>query len=686
MTDNTCFDVEEARTLISDARYEIETFIGDGAMACVYRVREVGTPNLYALKLLREEYSKRSRFLDFFEREANHMRDLQYPNIVRFYKFVREEKSAYILMDYVEGKPLTHFVRETRETGIPIDIPKIVRIIAQVARALNYIHREGFIHRDVKPGNILLAGENESAFLTDLGILGAINLDDPALRGAGTPSYMPYEQQTGGQVNNTVDIYAFGIMLYELFTGEKPFLPETGLSFKEARKAVIELHRKAPIPSLSEKRPDLPPEIDAIFERALAKTKEERYGDALEFAQDIHEVLLPQLPPDMQNFESIRASEMQRSGQVVVDEDLIKKRDYGVIIAGVALLVVIAAIVAGAVFFNNQGAQANATEIFEEVQQQITETQAAATDTPSPSPMPSATSTPEPTITPSPTMILDNVQRMVLAEDVAAIGYGNDLDVSVNYIASVRDGFVPLQTGGSVNGFRVELTLEDDYPQYGIAFRIQDEHSYLLFSINADDSTWKLEAIVPDSPEMILREGQFESTAPTEIALSAEDEFIRIEFDSEIIEAEYETWQSGMVALWFPIEEEQQVDMQSLQIDLIGTDADLVGQVSEIDIAPLSPLYFVLEDVGALVETANVNAIVNCMRFTELHTRMERHAEHEMTAEFANEIILLSAPISNGCRTQQDNTEVSFSLSDINRWQAGIDEFVSGLEEISGDE
>jgi serine/threonine protein kinase len=206
-----CYGVEAAQELISDPRYIVEEFIGAGAMACVYKVSERGTPNMYALKLLREKYRQRQQFIDIFEIEATHMRDLQYPNIVRFYKFVQEDKSAYILMDYVEGKPLTYYIQASRNGQGLMPLPKIVRIMAQIARAISYLHAEGYIHRDIKPGNVLLAGRDESALLTDLGIAGAMDVQD-MYGGAGTPSYMPYEQQTQGTVNQTVDTYAFAIM------------------------------------------------------------------------------------------------------------------------------------------------------------------------------------------------------------------------------------------------------------------------------------------------------------------------------------------------------------------------------------------------------------------------------------------------------------------------------------------
>lgn len=674
MADNKCFDVEEARTLITDARYELDSFVGAGAMACVYKVRETGTPNIYALKLLREEYSRRPKFLDFFEREALHMRDLQYPNIVRFYKFVREERSAYILMDYVEGKPLTDYVKEARESELSIPLAKIVRLMAQVARALNYLHREGFIHRDVKPGNILLAGKNESAYLTDLGILGASMAEDPALRGAGTPSYMPYEQQLTSQVNHTVDIYAFAIMLFELFTGEKPFVPQRGLSFNEARKAVVELHRKAPIPPISEWREELPPEMDAIFERALAKKPDERYQDILEFAEDIHELLLPQLPPDLQNFENIKAGNIKRSAQ---PDAPIAERDYRIIIGGLIALIIIVTLVAAGIFFtNDNGQQTPGDEITEDIVQS-TEAEVAATITPSP------TNTAEATIPPTATDFFEGVARLSLADGVDAIAYGDDLSASVNYIAGVRDGFVPLLAGGELNGFRVELQLNGDTlpdnQQFGIAFRMQDEQNYLLFSADVSESSWSLEAIEAGERQ-ILQQDRIIGSIPAEIVISADNDLIRIDYGNILIQEEITDQVNGAVALWLPLEDEQLITVQELQIDLIGNNANLAGQVSEIVIDSLSPLYFILEDVDALQATVNANAIVDCTRFIHLYNRLERHAEQEAIADFAAEVELLSVTIFTQCQADPDNTALEFSLSDINRWQTDIDALIAGLE------
>lgn len=675
--DNNCFDVEEARHLISDPRYIIDDYIGAGAMACVYKVHERGSPNVYALKLLREEYRQRTKFLEFFEREAIHMRDLQYPNIVRFYKFVIEERSAYILMDYVQGKPLTHYIKEVRETNELLPIDKIMRIIAQVARAISYLHQEGFIHRDVKPGNILLVGENESAFLTDLGIAGAS--DEPALQGAGTPSYMPYEQQIKGTVDHTVDIYAFAIMLFELITGKKPFIPEAGLSFKDARRAMVEMHRKADIPSISSKRDDLPQELDAFFEQALAKNPSQRYLDVLDFAQDIHEFLLPQLSPDLQDFDKIQAQAVepiiQTNGEAVAPTT-----DYRVILGGLALLAAIFLLVTGGVYFNNQNAESTAPASIVAEATETPTVEPTATITATATLEPSPTITPSPSPTPAPTAILEDVSIFALAEGVTAIGFGDDLNETVNYIASIREGFVPLQFGEDVNGFRVELALREgsinDNQSYGIAFRIQDESNYLLLVIEQDTSVWALRAI--EAGEMrVLASEAIDGNLPLNLALSAEDEFIRIEFDERMIEQSYDNWQNGAVALWLPLQAEQSIALASLDISLIGADATFAEGVGGTDIQTLMPLHFVLDDVQALRATGDENAIVDCVRFLEIYMQLEQHLVIEEAADFVSQVQVISTFIFRSCEIELDNTALEFSFSDYLNWETDLDTLIA---------
>lgn len=644
MGSNVCLDVEDARPLIEDRRYIIDEFIGSGAMACVYKVHERNTPNVYALKLLREQFRQRDQFKEIFEREATYMRDLQYPNIVRFYKFVSEANSAYILMDFVDGKPLTHFIKEARQTGQPIQIDKIVRLIAQIARAISYLHVEGFIHRDIKPGNILLAGENESAFLTDLGIAGAI--DDPTLVGAGTPSYMPYEQQTRGKIDKTADVYAFAIMLYELFTGHKPFQPKAGITFEEARKEMVELHRKKPVPSISARRQDLPASIDAFFEQALAKKPEDRYGDILDFARDIHEALLPLLPADLRNFDNIQAQAIDRSPPPIVVTQPVPSTtvNNNVIYGGIIAIVTIILMVLIGLWLNT-----NASDVTT-----ITNTDVAPISS-------------------------DVVPMRDFAEGVNSIGYGESLNDTVQYIASVRDGRVPLRFPDNVNGFQVVTTLADDSisdnQQYGLIFRQQSPDNYLSFVVDTLDASWALSA-VEDGVSRVLQSDVLSEPFPTSWSISALDDAITIEFDNTIITESYSTTQAGSVSLFLPIPSQTNPPIiNTLVLRLIEED-DLALQVTAID----NPLQFLLEDLRALRATGDETALINCERFNQIYQRLDEH-------EFVDEAIPIvdaaqeaSTVIATRCQTEDDNPSVEFSFSDYLNWDDALLAIIDDIE------
>jgi eukaryotic-like serine/threonine-protein kinase len=214
----TCLDISQVEQLLADDTYEVTEFIGSGGIACVYKVKERNTPNIYALKLLRDEYIENERFMAIFRREATHLRDLAYPNIVRYFKFVEREDCAYILTEFVDGNALSAFTKQAKQTKEPLPVAATVRIMVQIARAIHYLHREGFVHRDVKASNVLIQRGDGKAFLTDLGIVSDKDNGDGVFM-AGTPAYMPCEQQSRQSdvpIDHTADIYSFGVMLYEM--------------------------------------------------------------------------------------------------------------------------------------------------------------------------------------------------------------------------------------------------------------------------------------------------------------------------------------------------------------------------------------------------------------------------------------------------------------------------------------
>lgn len=674
--DNKCYGVEDARELISDPRYIIDEFVGAGAMACVYKVHEYGTPNVYALKLLREQYRERTQFLEIFEREAIYMRDLQYPNIVRFYKFVVEERSAYILMDYVQGKPLTHYIQQARQTGDPISLDKIVRIMAQIARAISYLHTEGFIHRDIKPGNVLLVGDDEGAYLTDLGIAGA--MDERVLSGAGTPSYMPYEQQTQGDIDHTVDIYAFAIMLFEMFTARKPLIPSAGLSFNEARKQMVELHRKQAIPSISTLRSDLPKEMDAFFEQALAKNPQDRYLDILDFVQDIHEALLPQLSSDLQRFEDIQAQSITTATQSESNDIVLPKNSNLVIWGGIAAIVVIALLVIAGIWANNQTStnatetasfvSDNSTAVVEtttELTEIIIETTAtsAATDTPV-----EATAT------------FENIVEYPLAQGVDALAYGEDLNSAIAYLSALGDGFIPLSFGDDVRDFAVNITFNPEtVSEIGLAFHTQNDESYMLFILSADDLLWSLERF--ENGESTVIDSESIETLPSELSISVVDNSLMIIADELNIERTLEQSSAGIVSLWLPLAEGRVPDVDTLEIILLAEDAISAETVQATAMPIREPLFFLLRDIQALRTTGSPSAVVNCAEFVDIYERLDVHNRLPNASGFVTETKSISAFIYNRCQSERSNSAVDFndSFSDYLTWETELSTLITNL-------
>lgn len=656
MAEEQCYSVEAARELISDPRYTVEEFIGSGAMACVYKVSERGTPNIYALKLLREKYRERQQFLDIFQTEAIHMRDLQYPNIVRFYKFVQEESSAFILMDYVEGKPLTAEIQESRNGNGPMPLPKIVRIMAQIARAISYLHNEGYIHRDIKPGNILLAGKDESALLTDLGIAGALDVQD-MYGGAGTPSYMPYEQQTHGTIDQTVDTYAFAVMLFEMFTGRKPFAPEKGLSFKEARAAIIELHNSAPIPSIVELRPELPEDLDEIFAQALAKKPAERYRDIMDFAQDVHEALLPYLPEELKDFNQIRPQEIVRSATPELIE-VVSTKPRTVIFVGIAAITAIIALVFAGLYLNNRNPEATATIAPTSVPatQPIIENSPVPSETPIPA---TEAETEIPAVSATPFMA--EIVPTVVLSDIEAIGsgFGETLSETIAGVLAYDAPFVPLRSQAN---FSVELVLAEASSGFGIVFDFQDEANYKRFRV-ADDA-WYIEEISAGTVNVIAQAAL--ESLPSRIALIRSDERLRFELDDNIIPY-IGDMPSGGTALYF----ENPLELVSLTVGVIGEAGDSP--------APLSPLSYLLENLTALQATGDASAIVQCPEFVLAYDRLEGHLSNELSGDFARRAQSLSAYIYSRCLVADGEVDFNDSYSDYLAWEDGIDALVNEI-------
>ena len=258
-------------------RYELRQEIGRGAMGVVYLghdpkiVRDVAvkTINLKQFNGNEAEAIK----IRFF-REAEAAGRLNHPNIVTVFDIGEEQNLAFIAMDYVPGRPLSEYTNE----GEMLDCHTIYRLIGQAAQAIDYAHRQGIVHRDIKPGNILYNEDDERIKVSDFGI--ARVTDTTTTRTGtilGSPSYMAPEQLTGGKVDGRADIFSLGVTLYQLLTGELPFKGESIASL--AYQITNKKHR-----SVRELRPELPLKIVKIINKSLQKDPMKRYASAQEMA------------------------------------------------------------------------------------------------------------------------------------------------------------------------------------------------------------------------------------------------------------------------------------------------------------------------------------------------------------------------------------------------------------------
>src|SRR5215510_8069188 len=260
--------------------YRVERLLGRGGMSTVYLAEQSGLKRMVALKVLSPETRDDERFRERFIRESELAASLDDPNVLPVYEAGEHEGLLYIAMRYVEGTDLKTLIREEG----PLGLARAERIIDQVAKALDAAHAKGLIHRDVKPGNILLAPASESrgehAYLADFG-LSKQAATDSSLTGtgvfAGTMRYAAPEQFEGRRLDARTDIYSLGCVVFECLTGQPPFAGDQDATLMYA-------HIMEPPPRATAIRPELPAGVDPVIAKAMAKRSEDRYARAGDLA------------------------------------------------------------------------------------------------------------------------------------------------------------------------------------------------------------------------------------------------------------------------------------------------------------------------------------------------------------------------------------------------------------------
>jgi len=259
-------------------RYQLQDPIGRGGMATIYRGRDVHMDRVVAVKVLREIYSTDPKFVTRFQREAKAASALQHPNIVQVYDYGQTDGNYYIVMELVEGTDLRRYLRSR---GV-LDLDRAIIIAHDVALGLGAAHRRGIVHRDVKPQNVLV-GRGGSIKLTDFGIASVykdINAERLTTTGMtlGTVQYYAPEQAQGEIVTPAADVYALGVVMYEMLTGRTPFDGDTPV-------AVAMQHiQDAPTPP-SQLNPSIPAALEEIILHCLEKVPEMRFRDGSQLAR-----------------------------------------------------------------------------------------------------------------------------------------------------------------------------------------------------------------------------------------------------------------------------------------------------------------------------------------------------------------------------------------------------------------
>jgi hypothetical protein len=257
--------------------------IGEGGMAVVYKGYQESLNRYVAIKVLKGELAHDQEFITRFRREALAVAALSHPNILHVYDAGMAHGLYYIVMDYADGGSLRglHGAR-------PPDTESAIAITAQLADALDYAHRQGIVHRDVKPSNVLMSRDGRP-LLTDFGIAKALDQSTHLTRtgtSIGTPEYMAPEQAQGQSIDGRTDIYALGIVLYEMLTGFVPFSAPTPV-------AALYKQINEPPPPLRQVNVNVPPWLEAVVDKALAKRPEERFQRASELATALRERRTP---------------------------------------------------------------------------------------------------------------------------------------------------------------------------------------------------------------------------------------------------------------------------------------------------------------------------------------------------------------------------------------------------------
>jgi serine/threonine protein kinase len=395
-------------------RYRVEDRLGSGGMGEVYRAYDMQAQAVFALKTLREDFAEDPNFLRRFRKEAQALQALNHPNIVRLYALHEDGLTAFMVLDYIEGSTLR---REMRAHGRPFSPGEAQGYLRPITAALGYAHHRGYVHCDMKPANVMI-DRHGKVFVADFGIARVSESATITFSTPGTPAYMAPEQWRGGEdVHPATDVYALGVMLYEMLTGYQPFMGEMTQTKGHTREKIMWEHLHVEPPLASALNPRLPKVFDQMLLRCLAKKVADRYASVDDLLKDYEkacgEVQAEVVVPTPIAALSSATSAPSDSGREIQSTARLFTMSGGtvrLVMIGFAILIGLGIV---ALVFSNTAKRNQPTNTFTPLPQVAVATATTA---------PLSTDTPQPTATPVPTATQPTIA--FFSEQQIAYAYG----------------------------------------------------------------------------------------------------------------------------------------------------------------------------------------------------------------------------------------------------------------------
>lgn len=266
-------------------RYRIDDILGQGGMSAVYKAYDPNLKRVVAVKLIHTHLAEDQKFRQRFEEEAAAVAQLRHPNIVQVFDFNHDGDVYYMVQEFLAGETLQQRLSRLNKANRRMSLAEAIGFIINICDAAGYAHQRGLVHRDIKPANIMLDVHNQ-AILMDFGIVKIVGSEKHTVTGAvvGTALYLPPEAIRGETPDPRSDQYSLGVTLFEAVNGRPPFEADSAMT-------LMMMHLNDPLPNLCDLRPDTPPELAAVINRALSKNREDRYASMSAFAGALRSVL-----------------------------------------------------------------------------------------------------------------------------------------------------------------------------------------------------------------------------------------------------------------------------------------------------------------------------------------------------------------------------------------------------------